>query len=278
MSDTLIKNQLKKITLPDPTSHKGQNGKLMIIGGSELFHAASKWSLDTASRFVDMVFYSSIPSNNQLIHESKLNFWNGIVVERDDLESYIDESDCILIGPGMTRSNETESLTNYLLSKYSDKKWVVDAGALQMVSPENLNSNVIITPHQKELTSLLQKMGKTDDKTIPLAQKIVPILKSGVTVLVKGKIDYVFQLQKMIPIEGGNAGMTKGGTGDVLAGLVAGLYCQHPALTAAVVSSYINKKTGDYLYQEVGPYFNATDLAESVPQVMWQEIRNLASD
>src|SRR3989344_9574025 len=92
-----ISDQLRKITPPDPYSHKGQNGKLLIIGGSELFHAASKWSLDIASKFVDMVFYSSVPSNNKLIAEAKGNFWNGIVVPRKEIDHYINEADCILI-------------------------------------------------------------------------------------------------------------------------------------------------------------------------------------
>ena len=60
-----------QIHLPQPQSRKGDNGKLLIIGGSSLFHAASAWSLDIASRMVDMVFYSSLPENNELIKEAK---------------------------------------------------------------------------------------------------------------------------------------------------------------------------------------------------------------
>lgn len=156
--DTFLQN----IHLPKEGSHKGQNGKLLIIGGSELFHAASKWSLDIASKFVDMVFYASVPSNNALVQEAKGNFWNGMVIRREDLESYISEADCILIGPGMERkethiedyspvnqsealtqsltaeewNHDTEKVVNYLLHKYSTKKWVIDAGALQMVNPQ----------------------------------------------------------------------------------------------------------------------------------------------
>src|SRR6185369_10921491 len=109
---------IKQIVLPEKASRKGQNGKLLIIGGSELFHAASAWSLDVASRIVDMVFYSSIPENNELIREAKKNFWQGVIVPRGEIESYIDEANCVLIGPGMTRTEETASLTNTLLKKY----------------------------------------------------------------------------------------------------------------------------------------------------------------
>ena len=49
---------LKTLYKPHSDSHKGENGKVMIIGGSKLFHAASLWPLEIASKIVDMVFYS----------------------------------------------------------------------------------------------------------------------------------------------------------------------------------------------------------------------------
>ena len=136
-----IQDFLSDIKIPESDSHKGQNGKLLIIGGSELFHAASKWSLDVAARFVDMVFYSSVPSNNELVKQAKNEFWDGIVVERENLFDYIDEADAVLIGPGMDRSVQTKNLTNRLLADYPNKKFVIDAGAVQMVDPNLLNQN-----------------------------------------------------------------------------------------------------------------------------------------
>lgn len=253
---------LEKVILPSRDSHKGQNGKLLIIGGSNLFHAASKWSLDIASKFVDMVFYSSIPTNNQLVKEAKGEFWNGIVVPRAEIANYFRESDCVLIGPGMERDDKTAEIVNSFLRKYSDKKWVVDAGALQMVEPDLLNQRCIVTPHEKELQRLLGK-GKSQEQ----------VLEAGVTILLKGKTDKVLQGGEVIEIPGGNAGMTKGGTGDVLSGLVAALYCSHDSLTSAVVASYVNKKAGEALYSKVGPYFNASDLVDEVPKVMWDAIK-----
>lgn len=248
----------KNIRLPDPQSHKGQNGKLLIIGGSELFHAASKWSLDIASKFVDMVFYSSVPSNNKLLQEAKGNFWNGIVVPREEVEKYVEEADCVLIGPGMERSAETEKVVNTLLKKYPEKKWVLDAGAVQMVDPSLLKTNHIITPHSREMEVI---GGKQKD-----GQAIQAV------VLHKGPVDTVKAGKTEIKIEGGNAGMTKGGTGDVLAGLVAALYCTNDALTACVIGSYINKKTGEKLFKTVGPNFNASDLVQTIPEVFWEEM------
>jgi len=278
-------DNLKKLYRPDENSHKGMNGKLAIIGGSHLFHSASLWSLQVASKIVDMVFYSSVPENNHIVEELKKEFRNGIVVRRDDIESYIEESDAVLIGPGMLRAEKVQGnkinsleeinkledegeqsywLTKYLLGKYSQKKWVIDAGALQMMDPEwllHLNGNVILTPHSIEFERVF-KTKATDESISEMAKKYNCII------LVKGHKDIVCVQDKCVEVSGGNAGMTKGGTGDVLAGLVAALATKNDLYLAATTGAYINKKAGDALFEKVGYYFNATDLAEEIPQVM----------
>ncbi|MEK7165288.1 MAG: NAD(P)H-hydrate dehydratase, partial [Patescibacteria group bacterium] len=69
-------------------------------------------------------------------------------------------------------------------------------------------------------------------------------------------------------VRGGNSGMTKGGTGDVLAGLIAALATKNDPFLATIAGSFINKKAGDALYKKVGPFFNASDLADEIPKVM----------
>lgn len=277
-----VRTYLDTITLPEPTSHKGENGKLLIIGGSELFHAASKWSLDIASKFVDMVFYSSVPGNNELVNQAKSQFWNGIVIARDQIEVYLQEADCILIGPGMDRSPETAEIVNHLVAAYPDKRWVIDAGGLQELKPQLLRPNMIITPHKRELHRLASKLALTaaeleqikqlnfplQHHDVALLFRIVTLLNSP-TLVLKGPVDYVITAEEVTEVEGGNAGMTKGGTGDVLAGLVAALYCTHDAKTAAVVASVANKQAGELLYEQVGPFYNASDLVRAVPIALW---------
>ncbi len=282
----IIEQSFRDLKIAEKDSHKGQNGKLLIIGGSQLFHAASKWSLDIASKIVDMVFYSSVPSNNclismwqkgeldqQLNQEAKKNFWQGIVISRNQIKNYIEEADCVLLGPGMERGAYTARLSNRLLKKYPEKKWVIDAGALQMLNPNLLNANCVITPHQRELEVLRKK----DPRFSPENYQALPIC------LLKGPEDQIFfgqdfkqlALPKSILLKGGNAGMTKGGTGDVLAGLLAALYCKNSAVVSTVIASYINKKTGDYLFDSVGPHFNASDLVNNIPKILWQVKKNI---
>ncbi len=62
--------------------------------------------------------------------------------------------------------------------------------------------------------------------------------------------------------------MTKGGTGDVLSGLIAALACKNDPVLAVLAGSYINKRAGEMLYRQVGPFFNASDLAGMIPKTM----------
>jgi NAD(P)H-hydrate epimerase len=259
---------LKKLYIPGASSHKGDNGKVLIIGGSKLFHAASLWALEVASRIVDMVFYSSVPENNRIVEREKEEFRNGIVVPRDKVSHYIEESDTILIGPGLPREDgveegddDTKELTEGLLKKFPSKKWVVDGGSLQVINPDILPQNAIVTPHHREFEKLFGAPGNS--QTI---QEMAGKYKC--TILLKGETDLVSDGAKTVEVKGGSPGMTKGGTGDVLAGVVASLYAKNNAFLAACSASYITKKAGESLEKRTGIYFNASDLAKEIPVAM----------
>ncbi len=277
---------LKKLYVSSKDSHKGQNGKLLLIGGSRLFHAASLWSLQVASRIVDMVFYASVPENNAIVQSTKEEFRNGIVIPRSKIDSYIEEADCILIGPGLPRKEgqeegeeDTKELTENLLKKYPNKKWVIDGGSLQVIDLSFIPSNAILTPHFKELEKLFSDVipnsfrdpvHEGSEMLKQVQHDIVGKMakKYSCVILLKGETDVVCSQEYCVRVSGGNAGMTKGGTGDVLSGLVAALNCKNDPFLAAAAGSFINKKAGESLYQKVGLYFNASDLADEIPKVM----------
>lgn len=293
---------LKQINLPDKETHKGQNGKVMVIGGSHFFHAASLWSLKIATRIVDLVHYSSVSENNRIVQKLKEKFQDGIVIPRKDIEEYIKEDDAIVIGPGMVRVEsekfkvqseklqvkiqniqdiekeedegwQTYYLTKYLLKKYPQKKWVIDAGALQMVDLSDIPPKSILTPHYGEFERLLGKVENTRTisqlKMMLLEDQVKWLAKQyNCFVILKGKQDFVAGGGEFEKVSGGNAGMSKGGTGDVLAGLVGALYAKNDPWVSALSASILNKKAGDDLYEKVGFWFNASDLADQIPLTM----------
>ena len=254
---------MNKIYVPREGVKKGEDGRVLVIGGSKLFHAASFWSAGMASRLVDLVHFSSpAMENNELMRvRAKSKFWDGIVVPWEEVEHYIEEDDVILIGPGMPRDEglmegerATGQIVNELLTKYPEKKWVVDGGALQEVDPKLLNENMIITPNRREMEILGEKV------------------LTGVTTLYKGEVDVVSCGEERVEIGGGSAGMVKGGTGDVLSGLLAGLYAKSEAMESAVLASRVCKKAGERLHAKVGPYYGASELMEAVPRVLWKMV------
>lgn len=259
---------LKNLYVPASSSHKSQNGKVMLIAGSKLFHAASIWPLTVMSRMVDMVFYASVFENNELISQMKEHFLNGIVIPRSRIDNYIQEADAVLIGPGLPRKegeqegdDDTQALTKNLLLKYPNKKWVIDGGSLQTISPEIIPNSAIVTPHKGEFQMLFE-VDANEQTVFEMAKKY------NITILSKGEKDIVANSESCVVISGGNAGMTKGGTGDVLAGLVTAFYAKNEAFLSACAASYVNKKAGESLAKKMGLYFNSSDLADEIPIVL----------
>jgi NAD(P)H-hydrate epimerase len=76
-------------------------------------------------------------------------------------------------------------------------------------------------------------------------------------------------------IEGGNAGLTKGGTGDILAGLAASFYARHNALDSAVLSSFLLKKTADRLFLRKGFWYNNSDILGALPDVLYEIVKSI---
>ncbi len=276
-----------KFNLPKAENHKGQNGKVLIVGGSRLFHAASLWSAQMAAHLVDMVFYASVSENNQVLREGKKKFFDGIVIGRGDLAAYAAEAEVILLGPGLARGewkrerlrevlasggklseNEWEEssylVTNYILHQYGQlagKKLVLDAGSLQMLDLEYLPPGAILTPHRGEWQGL-QKQARERGWTEKLKEAVI---------LEKGRVDKIWRGGEIVAqVSGGNAGLTKGGSGDVLAGLVAGLYCYNSNVDACELASRALKGAGDGLFARVGPFFTTTQLLGKIPECLWQ--------
>ena len=267
--------ELKKLYRPDKDAAE-HLGQVTIVGGSRLFHGAPILSLKVASRIVGMVFFSSPEASvGKVAEEIKSKLSSFIWMPFEEIEEYLTKSDAILIGPGLMRfrsekvphgershvcdeaCQETREITQRLLTKFPEKRWVIDAGSLQVLDTSWIPQGAILTPNKEEYEILFG-----EEKPEKAAKKYKCHL------ILKGPVDIVCSPKRSVEIKGGNIGMAKGGTGDVLAGLTVALYAKNDALLSACAASYITKASGDELYRRAGVNFNADDLAEIVPQVI----------
>ena len=92
--------------------------------------------------------------------------------------------------------------------------------------------------------------------------------KYNCIIVLKGPTTYVFRGGEAIEIDGGNPGLTKGGTGDTQAGLTVALLAKNDPLLAASAASYVIKSAADELQKTKGIYYNADDLADKIPEVL----------
>jgi len=269
-----ISPYLRQISMPQSVSHKGQNGRVLIIGGSSLFHGAVLWSAEAAAHIADMVHVSSTIENNDIIKSLKTMWQTGMVIPQKEISHYASEDSVILIGNGMMRVGEegeyTKKIVHDLILQFQDKQFVFDAGALQVMDPRwltLLHRKAIITPHQKEFQTLFG----VDIKDLSMDEKENTVNKKArefnAIILLKAVEDIISDGIKTVKVHGGNAGLTKGGTGDILAGLVAGLCSTSDPFPSAIISSVVLKRTAEELFTIKGYWYTVRDILSSFPGV-----------
>ena len=260
MAEEFDPKELSNLYKSPKDSSKGDNGQVTIIGGSSLFHGAPLFALTIASRIVDMVFFASPESSlGKVANEVKSKLFSFIWTPWEEIDSYIEKSDACLIGSGLMRSAETREITRQILNKFQDKRWVIDAGSLQMMERDWIPENSILTPNQKEYKILF---GEERPETVAKKYKCILVLKGPTTI--------IYSSNQSVEVHGGNAGLTKGGTGDVEAGLTVALIAKNDPFLSACAASYIVKATADDLFNTVGTNYNSDDLAKKIPEILFR--------
>lgn len=258
---TINNSILKSLYHPPKTSHKGQNGRVLIIAGSEKFHGALLMSVQTASRVVDMVYVHSTNTNLKLIDKLKSEVAVFISVDKKELWETVELVDAILIGPGLEESRENRKLVEKILKKYPEKKVVIDATAIWQIDPYLLHHNCLVTPHSREFEHAFS-CKPTPENVLKMAKYF------QCNIVLKGKYDYISNGKELWENKTGNEGMTKGGTGDVLAGLTVALLAKNDILTSALAGTYLTGLSGDALYKKFNTFFNAEDLIKSLGEIL----------
>jgi len=259
-------------------SRKGDNGTVLVVGGSYIYHGAPILSSIAALRSgVDLV-YTSVPKINT--QSTRAISPNLIVIPLVDqkltrgavkkLLGVIPRNlDSATIGMGLAIAEKSSLniLIQELLNR--DVRLSLDASALVSdILPLLANKNVVVTPHSGEFKRLFGQIPPENQKQrISLVEKFAK--ENGITILLKGQTDVVsdgkttFLNPKKIPA------MTVGGTGDVLSGLVAGILAKNRnALEAAAAATFINGMAGKLVQKKLGLHITAMDLIDVIPQVM----------
>jgi len=253
------KSVFRTLYTPAKRSRKGQNGVLFVVGGSEKYHGAPLLAAKAASKIVDLVyFHSPAQLNHEILAKIKGESDCFITIPAEEVFAVAEKSDCMLVGNGLEVNGENRLLVNLLLKRFPSKKFVLDAGALHLAEKKFLRPGVLVTPHPLEFKALFGVEASP-------AQAKAQAKKYGCTILLKQVFCFVTDGKTLAQNKNGNEGMTKGGTGDVLAGVAAAFACKNPLLLSAQAAAFANGFAGDRLKKRKGVYYDADDLVGEIP-------------
>ncbi|MGD6805533.1 MAG: NAD(P)H-hydrate dehydratase [Candidatus Bathyarchaeia archaeon] len=262
------------------TGHKGDFGRLLVIGGSEVYSGAPTLvSLAAMRTGVDLVYLATPEKNAYEISSMspdlitvKLEGDNLNPANMETLKPYIQAVDVVAMGPGLGLKPETQEFVKACIDavEKAGKPLLLDADGLKAFAKfkRPLKVPLVLTPHAGEYAILT---GETlPEDTTKLVEAIMKNAKKlNATILVKGKVDLICDKERSKLNFTGNPGMTVGGTGDVLGGIVAGLMAQHvDPFEAAVAGAFVNGAAGDFVAREIGYHMVATDIIDWIPKVL----------
>ena len=283
----ITKSQIKLLKR-EKQSHKGQNGYVLAVGGSEEFSgaialaglAALRSGCDLVKIIAPEKAAWAISAYSPDLVTMKLKSNHFRLKDFKFVKNSMEKFDVLLIGNGIGVKTETKKFCRKTISSIKQFK-VIDADAIKSISMNDAE-NSIITPHAKELEIFLKnsKINKSiigkiinEKSMVKKSQLIKKTIQKSLDknniILLKGKIDAIISKNKIFYVKGGNAGMTKGGTGDVLAGLCAGFLAQSKdIIQSAINASYFNKKIGDILLEKKkGFTFLASDMVDEIKRI-----------
>ena len=255
----------------DPQSHKGTYGTALIIGGSyEMPNAAvmaAQSAVNCGAGLVKLAFpstaYKAIaPKTAEQVLIPLESNKNGRIssgaVKR--LEYELKKCTCVAIGCGMGVDSDTREIVKYVLEN-AEVPVIVDADGINCLADcieliDRAKSDVILTPHPKEFSRIAKKSVEEIERD--RASSVNEFIREHKAVLVlKGSATLTAEKGSALYINStGNAGMARGGSGDVLTGIIAGFSAQgYSAFNSAAAGVNIHGRAGDSVaaeYSELG--------------------------
>ncbi|MGQ4911849.1 MAG: NAD(P)H-hydrate dehydratase, partial [Candidatus Thorarchaeota archaeon] len=264
-----------------PESKKGDFGRILVVGGSDVFSGAPALTGMAALRAGSDLVTVMVPDP---VVTAVRSYSPNLMVESigsrilipDSVNGILEQAtnqDALAIGPGLGRDQQTRlavlSLVKDLVA--ADMRMVIDADGLKALADSDLTLNpesTVITPHWGELSIILGgDLGNPDSLENRKGQALRAAKKFNTVVLLKGHIDVVAHPDGSIrENRTGVPAMTVGGTGDVLTGIVASLLAHgRGAFNAAVAGAYVSGTAGEYAYAKLDDHITATDCIEEIP-------------
>ena len=279
VTKTLQSSIVKKFIPPRKLkSRKGDNGTVLVVGGSYIYHGAPILSSLAALRCGTDLVYTAIPKIN--VQATRSVSPNLIVLPLVDqkltrgavrkLIGQIPKNlDSATIGMGLAIS-DIEALK--ILIKHltnSDVRLSLDASALvKDVLPLISDKNSVVTPHAGEFKRLFgQSPPDAIKPRVALVEKLAK--EHRITILLKGQTDVISNGSTTFLNSKKTPAMTVGGTGDVLSGLVAGMLAKNRnPLESAAAATFINGLAGKAAQKKFGLHITSMDLCELIPIIM----------
>lgn len=258
----------------EPDVHKGECGRLLIIGGGPYVGAPVLAGLGAYRAGADLVRLA-VP---ETIADAAQSYAPELIVDPvsgsritpdhvSDLVESASSRDVTIIGPGLGSHEETRRACREFLSEFSGKA-VVDADALSDISAIETNASLLCTPHQGELREM---GGPSAGNWRERAEAVETFARElGQTLLVKGQYDIISDGETTRVNRTGSAGMSVGGTGDVLAGVAGALFAVLDPVHAGALAAFANGRAGEQVADESGHGFIPSDLVSAVPQALWE--------
>jgi hydroxyethylthiazole kinase-like uncharacterized protein yjeF len=270
-----------------PESHKGDFGRLLIVGGSETFTGAPILAASAALRAgVDLAYVAApektahaVSSLNPNIITIKLKGSNLAPKGLEKITEYLNSATAVLVGPGLGIEDETRAAVNQIIASVEKlgTPLLLDADGIKAFAdaPRRLQALSVVTPHAGEYRVLTGKPLPTElDEKAERVKKAAS--RFSTVMLLKGNVDVISDGARVKRNYSGNPGMTVGGTGDVLSGVVGGFLAQGvDPFDAAVAGAFINGAAGDFVEHEKGHHMVATDLVEQIPRVLQDPMSHL---
>ncbi|MGQ0375946.1 MAG: NAD(P)H-hydrate dehydratase [Nitrososphaerota archaeon] len=257
------------------TSRKGDNGKVLVVGGSYIYHGAPILSSIAALRTGADLVYTCVPKVN--VQATRAISPNLIVIPLVDskltrgavnklLGQIPNDLDSATIGMGLAIADK-EAL-NLLVKSLLDRDVRISLDASSLVNyilPLISNKNVVVTPHAGEFKKMFgETLPESKKERIAIVEKYAG--ENSITVLLKGATDIISDGKKTFLNTKLTPAMTVGGTGDVLSGIVASMLSRNRnPLESSAAASFVNGMAAKIVQRKVGLHMVASDLFDAIP-------------